>query len=157
MRTSFRNGRAPGESDLRLRPIAILLGLALIAAAAPAQACRFTRPLEPDLFRNAETVVVGRIAGYTHGARPFALFTLVVDETLRGRPARRLRVRWDRSVIGAPHPLPPGRYLIGLANPDPRMPPRGAYAVLQQPCVPAYILEAGSAPAIEVRRVLARR
>jgi hypothetical protein len=142
---------------MRGRHSAAALVLAMTLAATPAQACRFTRPLDPGFVRLARTVVVGRIVAYRLDARPFALFTLVVDEVLRGRPARRLLVRWDRSSIAHPRVLPPGRYLIGLHNPRAGQPPRGAYTVLQGPCTPAFILEAGSPRAEAARRALAGR
>ena len=83
------------------RRIAFALALAAMAAATPARACSLWRPREPAFIRNADVVVVGRIADYRVDARHYATFTLIVGEVLRGRPARRLLVRWDNSTSRA--------------------------------------------------------
>jgi hypothetical protein len=129
---------------------------ALIAAglaSPPAQACRMLAPTVLEDVRYADTVVVGRVAGYTivrdlefrrrmlqapnlpddlHKiyADPnsslmgdYARFDVLVGEVLAGRAPRRLRVTWSNSTFGLPKNLPRGPMLIALARPGGKQPP----------------------------------
>ena len=100
----------------------------------------------------------------------YARFTILVDEVLAGRADRTLVATWDASTFAEPRSMPAGPYLIALRDPRSRIPPlRGPSAyigpnreperptVLQAPCAPAFLFEAGSAEAAGVRRLLERR
>jgi hypothetical protein len=97
----------------------------------------------------------------------YARFKVLVDEVLVGQPPRVISVTWDNSTFGEPETMKDGRYLIGLRKPGAESPPlRGPSAtilpspepksltVLQAPCAPAFILEATSAEAKTIRKML---
>lgn len=97
----------------------------------------------------------------------YARFKVLVDEVLVGQPPRVISVTWDNSTFGEPEKMKAGHYLIGLREPDAKSPPlRGPSAtilsspepksltVLQAPCAPAFILEATSAEAKTIRKML---
>ncbi len=129
---------------------------ALIAAGVtsqPAQACRRHTPAVLADVQYADTVVVGRVAGYTIVrnrefrrrmlqardlpddlrkiyADPnstligdYARFDVLVGEVLAGRAPRTLRVTWSNSTFGLPKSLPSGPMLIALAAPGGKRPP----------------------------------
>jgi hypothetical protein len=151
---------------MRLR-LASLFGLAcaLLAAAQPAAACRITRPIDLELVRSADAVVVGRISGYNRvreGYRRYARFNVHVEKQLIGRTPGPLRIEWTNSTFAEPEAMPPGPYLIALRKPGAGRPPQShpgkaaapEFTILQRPCSKAFILPATSPEAIEIMRIL---
>jgi hypothetical protein len=150
---------------------AALALLALLAAAAPAQACRMAARLDPGDVRFADLVVVGRIADYAiipdEAGRErlrrlypneahdgvigdYARFTILVDEVLAGQAGRRLVATWDASTFREPPTMPPGPYLIALRDPRSALPPlRGPSATILPNREPGRltVLQAPCAPA----------
>ena len=124
-----------------------------VMTVAPAQACAVHRPLDIAGVRSADAVVVGRALNYRQPTNHSASFELIVDEVMRGRVGRRLAVRLPITLYGAPRSLPRGRLLIALHLAGT---PPGMATVMQGPCSPPFILEAGGAQAVAARRLLAQ-
>lgn len=100
----------------------------------------------------------------------YARFTVIVDEVLVGKAPKTLTVTWDNSTFDEPETMAPGRYLVALRNSKSASPPlRGPSAtilasrqpelptVLQAPCAPPFIFEAGSQEELTVRGLLSAR
>jgi len=100
----------------------------------------------------------------------YARFDVAVDETLAGGARKTLSVTWDNSTYGEPEAMPPGPYLIALRHPGSRLPPlrgpsvtilpnrqEGLLTVLQAPCARAFVFQAASAEAADVRRILRQK
>jgi len=118
------------------------------------------RDLPPDLRRRFER--------QTSFLSDYALFDILVDEVLVGRPPLRLTVTWDNSTFDEPASMPRSPFLIALRNgSSPRPPmrapsatilptPPGGPTLLQAACAGAFIFEAGSEQAREIRDILSR-
>lgn len=128
------------------------LPLAAALSAAPASACAVHTPLNLGAIRAADVVVTGRALDYRQPSGHSGRFTLMVDEVVRGQAGRRLSVSLPVTLYGAPRALPRGRLLIALRSGGAA--PGTAFTVMQGPCSPPFILEAGSAQASAARRLL---
>lgn len=97
----------------------------------------------------------------------YARFKVLVDEVLVGQPPSVINATWDNSTFGEPETMKEGPYLIALREPGSRIPPLrgpsatilaspepGSLTVLQAPCAPAFILDATSAEAKTIRKML---
>lgn len=102
-----------------------------------------------------------------HFLSDYARFKVLVDQVLVGQSPKVISVTWDNSTFGEPEKMEDGPYLIGLRQPGSKSPPlRGPSAtilpspepksltVLQAPCAPAFIVEATSAEAKTIRKML---
>lgn len=99
----------------------------------------------------------------------YARFTIIVGEVLKGKAAKTLTATWDNSTFAEPQTMGAGDYIVALRNPTSPAPPlRGPSAtvvpspdpnsltVLQAPCSGAFIFEAPSKQATEIREILAK-
>lgn len=145
---------------------AMIASLLIILMARPANACFSMAALVIDDIKYASVVVIGRIVDYEIVPN-YARFNVLVDEVLVGQPPHVISVTWGNSTFGLPKKMKEGPYLIGLRAPDSESPPlRGPSAtvlpsqepesltVLQASCAPAFIFDASSAEAKEIREKL---
>lgn len=100
----------------------------------------------------------------------YAKFKVKVDEVLRGKAARTITVTWDNSTFVEPETMPEGPFLIALRESRSVAPPiRGGSAsvvpnkapsfwtVVQSPCSKAFIFDAQSTEAVNIRTLLGAR
>jgi hypothetical protein len=119
-------------------------------AAAPAQACAVHEPLNLRSALSADLVVTGRIGNYRMEQGGHERFDVAVADVLRGRARRSVTVRYSGQMLGPARSLPRGPVLIALRREG------GAYAILSHICSDPFLLPAGSAQAVETRRLLRR-
>lgn len=118
--------------------------------------------LSPDTRRG--------LKGRTGSVRDYARFDVVIDQVLRGKAAKTIRVTWDNSTFREPETMPSGPMLIALRDPRGAAPPLrgpsgailanpepGTLTVLQAPCASAFIFPSVSQEANEVRLLLGVR
>jgi hypothetical protein len=135
--------------------IATALAIGVATSAAPAQACAVHEPLNLGSIRSADLVVVGRIVARRIYRGNDAVFTVAVDEVLRGRAGRTLAMRFDFGRSDPPPSRPGARFLIALGNPGAGA--LRAHTVLQHICSDPFFLPAASRQAIAARRLLPGR
>ena len=99
----------------------------------------------------ADLVVIGRIGNYRVEPGGYERFDVAVADVLRGRVGRAVTVRYSGGMLGPPRSLPRRPVLIALRREG------GAWAILSHICSDPFLLPAGSAQAIETRRLLAAR
>ena len=131
--------------------IAAALALGAMTAVTPARACAVHEPLNLGAARNADVVLIGRVSGYRGVGRDSPTFTVAVDQVLAGRAARTLRIGFEPGLAGTLPSMMRGPVLIALR----RSP--GGLTIMQHICSDRFILDAASARARDVRRLLARR
>ena len=130
--------------------IAAAFVLVAALATAPARACAVHEPLNLRAALGADLVAIGRIGHYRMEPGGHERFDVAVEEVLRGRAGRSVTVGYSGQMLGPPRSLPRGPVLIALRREG------GAYAILSHICSDPFLLPAGSAQAIETRRLLRR-
>jgi hypothetical protein len=128
--------------------IGLALALATAFAAVPARACAVHEALNLRSALGADLVVVGRIGNYRMERGGYERFDVAVAEVLRGRAGRNVTVRYSGRMLGPPERLPRRPALIALRSEG------GSYAILWHICSDPFLLPAGSAQAMETRRLL---
>jgi hypothetical protein len=158
-------------ADLKLDDVkyasVVVIGRIVDYEIVPGQAIRKERKEMLERSADKSTEYWRSMAEQNHFLSDYARFKVLVDEVLVGQPPRVIPVTWDNSTFGEPEKMKDGRYLIGLREPRAKSPPlRGPSAtirpspepksltVLQAPCAPAFILEATSAEAKTIRKML---
>jgi hypothetical protein len=165
------------------------LGVSLLVAQ-PAGACIFHRPVDPenvkfadrvvsasvthfemvrdeDAHRRATETLASLVPGSAHATSvrlltDYARLTLVVEETLKGEPAKEIQAIWANPPYDERFPFVPGRYLFALRKPTspigtgsgafiPASPQPAAMQILGTPCAPSFVLREGSKEALAVR------
>lgn len=125
------------------------------------------QPLKQEDVRNADIVVVGRIANYRlvsdGNFGKHARFDILIDEVLKGPAQSRLTVAWQRSTFGEPDTMAWGTYLIALNYWQPRQERSASGAgdsslvVLNPVCTTGFLLPATSDEAVAIKRLLSRK
>lgn len=152
-----------------MKKLWFVFSLAMLAMiTGPAHACIIDDPFDIEDVRQADIVVVGRLANYRVVDR-IAHFEIEVDEVLAGQSPQRLRVHWGSTARFSPAPvMPQGQFLVALHRLDltkvldrgwgRRGLASGDLMVLQEGCSPrAFFFNSVGENAATVRRILLGR
>jgi hypothetical protein len=140
---------------------AIALGLVagVLLLNSPAQSCAVFRPFRFEAIKNATLVFKGRVVDYSPriGKAP-ATITFKIIEMYRGDRYDTLKLTWPNETFGTPLTWDhsPEAIVAAIRNPLPPALSKEQFAVFQETCSSAFLLEDTAATREKVRALISR-